>query len=91
MYFDVAHATCSKQPSYYTIQARISRYHTCNSCLHTQLPFFNVSNLDSSYDMCNAANDKRLSTQNANSINLFLFLILTRKVSVQHLTNSHVC
>ena len=65
--FDVAHAKCSKQPSYHTIQARISRYYTCNRSLHTQLPFFNVSNLDLSYDMCNAANDKRLSSQNTNS------------------------
>ena len=39
----------------------------CNRCLDTQLPFFNVSNLDSSYDMGNTANDNRLSIQNTNS------------------------
>ena len=46
MCFDVVHAKCSKQPSNHTIQARTPRYYTCNRCLHTQLPFFNVSNLD---------------------------------------------
>ena len=67
VWFDVVHAKCSKQPSNHTIQARIPRYYTCNRCLHMQLPFFNVSNLDSSYDMCNIANDNKLSIQNTNS------------------------
>ena len=67
MCFDVVHAKCSKQPSYHTIQARIPRHYTCNRCLHRQLLFFNVSNLDSSYDMCNTANDNRLSIENTNS------------------------
>ena len=61
MCFDVVHAKCSKQPSNHTIQARIQRYYTCNRCLYTQLPFFNISNLDSSYDMCNTTNDNSLS------------------------------
>ena len=67
VWFDVVHAKCSKQPSNHTIQARIPRYYTCNRCLHMQLPFFNVSNLDSSCDMCNIANDNKLSIQNTNS------------------------
>ena len=64
---DVVHAKCSTQPSNQTIQARIARYYTCNRCLHTQLPLFNVSNLDSNYDMCNTANDNSLSIQSTNS------------------------
>ena len=85
--FDVAHAKCSKQPSYHTIQARISRYYTCNRSLHTQLPFFNVSNLDSSYDMCNAANDKRLSSQNTN----LNYTNSYKAISIFHLNTQAIC
>ena len=67
MCFDVVHAKCSKQPSDHTIQTRIRRYYTCNRCLHTQLPFFNVSNLHSNYGMCNTANDISVSIENTNS------------------------
>ena len=93
--FDAIHAKCGKQPSYHTIQARTPRYYTCNRCLHTQLPFFNDSNLDSSYDMCKTANDidyqfKIRIRILLTAIKLFLLLILTRELSVQHLTNSHV-
>ena len=85
--FDVAHAKCSKQPSYHTIQARISRYYTCNRSLHTQLPFFNVSNLDLSYDMCNAANDKRLSSQNTN----LNYTNSYKAISIFHLNTQAIC
>ena len=85
--FDVAHAKCSKQLSYDTIQARIARYYTCNRSLHTQLPFCNVSNLDSSYDMCNAANDKRLSTQNTNSNITDSY----KAISISHLNTQGIC
>ena len=86
--FDTVHAKCNKQPSNHTIHARIPRYYSCNRCLHTQRSFFIASNFDSSYD--------KLSIQNTNSdisncIKRFLLLILTRKLSVQHLTNSHIC
>ena len=67
MSFDVVHAKCSKQPSDHTIQARIRRFYTCNRCLLTQLSFFNVSNLDSSYGMCNTVNDNSLSIRNMDS------------------------
>ena len=87
MCFDVAHAKCSKQPSYHTIQARISRYYTCNRSLHTQLPFFNVSNLDLSYDMCNAANDKRLSFQNTN----LNYTNSYKAISIFHLNTQAIC
>ena len=85
--FDVAHAKCCKQLLYHTIQARIARYYTCNRSLDTQLPFFNVSNLDSSYDMCNAANDKRLSTQNANSDITDSY----KSISISHLNTQGIC
>ena len=81
------HAKCSKQPSYHTIQARIPRYYTCNCCLHTQLPFFNVSNLDSSYDMCNIANDNRLSIQNTN-LNI---TNINKTISIAHLNMQAIC
>ena len=63
MCFDVVHTKCSKQPSNHTIQSRIPHYYTCNRCLRTELPFFNVSNLDSSYDMCNTANDWSINSK----------------------------
>ena len=85
--FDVIHAKCSKQPSYHTIQARISRYYTCNRCLHTQLPFFNVSNLDSSYDMCSTANGNRLSTQNTSSN----ITNSNKTISIAHLNTQAIC
>ena len=85
--FDVIHAKCSKQPSHHTIQARIPRYYTCNRCLHTQLPFFNVSNLDSSYDMCNTANDNRLSIQNTKSN----ITNSNKTISVVHLNTQAIC
>ena len=89
--FHVNHTKCSKQCSYHTIQARIPRYYTCNRCLHTQLLFFNVSNLDSSYDMCNTANDNRLSIQNTNSNITNSNKIISIAHLNTHLTNSHVC
>ena len=94
MCFDVVHAKCSKQPSNHTIPARIPHYYTCNYCLHMQLPFFNVSNLDSNYDMCNTANGNSLSIQNSNSD----ITNSNKTISIAHLNmqaiylmNSHVC
>ena len=87
MYFDVVHAKCSTQPSNHTIQPRIPRYYTCNRCLHTQLPFFNVSNLDSSYVMCNTANDNRLSIQNTNSD----ITNSNKTISIAHLNTQAIC
>ena len=85
--FDAIHAKCSKQPSYHTIQARIPRYYICNRCLHMQLPFFNISNLDSSYDMGNTANDNRLSIQNtiSNITNS------NKTISIAHLNTQAIC
>ena len=76
--FDVAHAKC-KQPSNHTIQARIPRYYTCNRCLHTQLPFFIASNLDSSYD--------KLSIQNTNSD----ITNSNQTISIAHLHTQAIC
>ena len=86
--FDAIHAKCCKQPSYHNnLRSKDTTLYTCNRCLHTQLPFFNVSNLDSSYDMCNTANDNRLSIQNTNSN----ITNSSKTISIAHLNTQAIC
>ena len=93
--FDVVHAKCSKQPSYHTIQARILIIlvtvvytRSCHfSMYQTWIQAMTCVTLLMIIDYQFKIRIRILLTE----IKLFLLLILTRKLSVQHLTNSHLC
>ena len=94
--FDAIHVKCSEQPSYHTIQARIPRCYIVTvvytrSChflmFQTWIQAMTCVTLLMIIDYQFKIRIRILLA----AIKLFLLLILTRKLSVQQLANSHVC
>ena len=92
--FDVVHAKCNKQPSNHTIQAGILRYYIV-TVVYTRSCHFSMFQTWTQAMTCVTVlmiivYQFKIRIRILLTV-IFLLFILTRKLSVQYLTNSHVC